>query len=255
MKKKFQLTIITLQGAISLIYILSVLYILIDNLRFNTNLYFNNQNFFSIVIQLITFFALAIQIYQMNEPQRNSSTSLLLLVLLMLSLDGIVLLPDLFKALKITIISPIIIGKLHIFSIIYSTLLLILCGINQNERNTKNTNNQIVFTFAIAFILTYVININSPTINNPYYMLDTSIQFKIFFIILMLLAILSFVPSYLTDKTKHNKLKTYSYIFFTISLACLKSSNNINLIIQIFALLLLISSSVILTINLKSYSI
>jgi hypothetical protein len=255
MKKKYQYILVTIQFIISLAFVILIGYSFLDIIRFNKNLAIINENNLSIIIQFIVYGYLAIQLCQMNEPIRWSDSPLLHFVLLFLCFDGVITLPYFFSTINLYLISPLIIGKIHIFSLISSTIFLILCGINQKDTNFKNSNQNIFLALSLAILLTFVIDVNSPTEAQPLNMLITATSFKVFYILINLIAILSFIPSYLKDKTTHNKRKTYSYILFTISLAILRYTISLNYIIFICAILLLIGSSISLIINMKSYSI
>ncbi len=255
MKKNYQYFLVSLQGIISLFFILCIGFSFVEALRFNLNIDSLTFNFFSIIIQLLTYMFLAIGLCQMNEPRRWGDSPLLHYVLLTLSIDGIIVLPTLYLTTNIYLLSPILIGKIHLFSIISSTFFLILCGINQKETNKKTSNQTVFFTFSLSLIFTYLIKINSPTTTEPLKMIIASPLLNIFFIIFTIIAVLSFIPSYLKDKTTHNKLKTFSYILFTIALSVLRYSLNLNFIVLIVTLVLLVASTVSLIINMKSYSI
>jgi len=255
MKKNYQYLLVTIQIIISLVFIGIITFSFLDIVRFNRALALFSPDSFSILIQLFVYAYLAIELCQMNEPIRWNDSPLLHYVLLSLCLDGIIILPTFFETIDFYLLSPVLMGKIHLFSIISSTIFLILCGINQKETNYKNSNHLVLFTVSFSLFLTYLIKINSPTFDKPLNMFITSTPFKIFFICANIIAIISFIPSYLKDKTKHNKLKTYSYILFTISLAILRYSINLNLVVLFAALILLIASSKFLIINMKSYSI
>lgn len=255
MKKNYQYLLVTIQLIISLFFLGIIVFSFIDIIRFDKDIALFSPISFSIFVQLFVYGYLAIELCQMNEPIRWSDSPLLHYVLLTLSLDGIIILPSFFDNINAYIFSPILMGKIHLFSIISSTIFLILCGINQKETNYKNSNHLVLFTISFSLFLTYFIKINNPTAEQPLNMFLSSLYFKIFFICLNIIAILSFIPSYLKDKTKHNKLKTYSYILFTISLGILRYNINLNLGVLFITLLLLIASSKFLIVNMKSYSI
>lgn len=255
MKKLFQYILVTLQIIVSLLFVSIIVFSFIDTLRFNKDFSPLAVNSISMIIQLVVFLYIAIELCLMNEPIRWDDSPLLHFVLLTLCFDGVITLPYFFETINLYLISPIILGKIHIFSIISSTMFLILCGVNQNETNYKKNNIIILFTLSASLLLTYFIGIKSPTSSQPLNMFVFSSIFRIFFIISTIIAIISFIPSYLTDRTRHNKLKTFSYILFTIALGILRYSINVTIPLVIIALLVLIASSISLIINMKSYSI
>ncbi len=255
MKKKYQYLLVIIQSIISLFFISLIIFSTIEALRFNKNLSSIHSIFISNIIQLIVYEYLAIQLCQMSEPRKWGDSPLFHYVLLALSIDGITILPSFQELTNITLISPIIVGKIHIFSLISSLLFLILCGLNQKKANIKGYNQNVLFTLSLSLVISSFIKINSPTISNHLKMITLTPLFKSFYFFLSFFAILSFLPSYLKDKTSHNKLKTYSYCFFILSIAILKSSLSLHYLLIIFLLFILITSSITLIINMKSYSI
>lgn len=255
MKKKYQLIVLVSQFVISFCLFIYIILYLINSLRFFN---YNLASFvktFSYIIQLFCFSYLSLKIYQMNEPRRNNFSNIFLFALLSLSINLLIIIPNTINNFDIIFLSQIVIGKLNIFSLFSSALFLILCGINQNKRNLKNNNFEIFLILCISIFISYVSPLSSPTIQNSLTILELPILIKIIFISLILLSIFSFIPSYLQDKTTHNKLKTVSFILFVSSIGLLRYSINLNYLIEIFSLFLLLFSSIYLIINLKSYSI
>lgn len=255
MKKKGQLSIIITQSIITAFLLFYILISIVDSFRFFSSNYMLNLKALSDLLQLFCYLYLSLKIYQMNEPRRQTFTINFLLVLLNLSIDAFIVITTRYNTFNYVYFSPIFIGKLHIFTLLNSVLFLILCGINQNGSNTKNLNYEISITFLLSFALSYIFPVNSPTIENPSLMINTSPYFKMLFVLLIVIAIFSYIPSYIQDKTTHNRLKTLSFILFTISIGILNFSLNTNFILGIIALFTLSFSSIYLIINLKSYSI
>lgn len=255
MKKKYQYLLVTIQSIISVFFISLIIFSTIEALRFNKDLSNTHSIFISTFIQLIIYEYLAIQLCQMSEPRKWGDSPLFHYVLLALSFDGIIILPSFQKLTNIILISPIIIGKIHIFSLTASFLFLLLCGLNQKRTNNKGYNQNVLFTLSLSLVFSYFIKINSPTISDPLKMITLTPLLKNFFFSLSFFSIFSFIPSYLKDKTSHNKLKTFSYCFFILSITILKSSLSLPIILVMIILIILITSSITLIINMKSYSI
>ncbi len=255
MKKQNQLIIVISQIIITFALFIFFLISVINSFRFFSASNRINLKSLSILIQLIFFSYISIQIYQMNEPRRQVFSSAFLLALLNLSLNYLIIFPTFFSSFNIMLISPTILGKIHNFTLLNTLLLLILSGINQNRNNIKNINYEIFISILTSLFVTYSIPINSPTVFDSYLFFKQKPLYIYIYIIFIILGILSYIPSFIQDKSKHNKLKTISFVLFVISIGILNCSLNINIIIIIISLLILAFSSVFLIFNLKSYSI
>lgn len=256
MKKKYQFAILISQLIISF---LLIFYIIISSV-YNFKFYYNNNfnyllNLLSYLVQLISFSYLSIKIFQMNDPRRQSFTIVFSLALLFLSLNILLIVPTIYNTFNFFNFSKINIGKLNLFTLFCSILFLIFCGFKQDVKNIKNIKTEISFILFISLCLSYIIPLSSPTISNQFITLDLPLYSKILYIFLSVLAIYSFIPSYIQDKSSHNKYKTVSFILFVLSNSLLKTNNSLNIITLIIATSILMLSSLYLIINLKSYSI
>lgn len=254
MKKQNQLIIVIVQFIITFTLIIYAFISLIDSFRFFSSSY-NNFIALSYLIQLLCFSYISLQIYQMNEPRRQVFSISLLFALLNLSINYLIILPTFFNTFNIIILNPTILGKIHNFTILNALLLFILCGINQNRTNPKNQNYIIIMTFLLSLFLTYSIPVNSPTMSNKLLFFEAKPLFNYIYILFIILGMLSYIPSFIQDKSKHNRLKTISFILLVLSIGVLNYSNNLNILFTLIALFVLIFSSIFLVINLKSYSI
>ena len=255
MKKQNQLLIVVSQIIITFTLFVFFFISVINSFRFFSNSNKINLKVLSLLIQLVIFSYISIQIYKMNEPRRHVFSSAFLLALLNLSINYLIIFPTFFSNIHIIFLNPTIFGKIHNFTLLNTLLLLILSGINQNRTNIKNVNFEIYFSFLISLFVSYSIPINSPTIFNNYIIYKQKPLFIYIYILFIILGILSYIPSFIQDKSKHNKLKTISFVLFVLAIGILKCSLNVNIFITAISLFILAFSSVFLIFNLKSYSI
>jgi hypothetical protein len=208
-----------------------------------------------ILIQEVAYLFMAYQLQQLPEVNKEIDNKLLQINLLLLSLDGIVILPLLHQFGFIYLLSPIVIAKIHMFCSMASVLLLLLGGLHSNEVGSKKYKVNTLFMFALSLIIVYFQPIQSPTINEPYLAINPSAGFVTLLIIISVLAIVSYLPSYQKDRSYHNLIRIISFSVFIFSTTCLRNYYTLPLPVTIIALVLLLSSITMYMINIKSYTI
>ncbi|MCK9191563.1 MAG: hypothetical protein M0P10_08510 [Sphaerochaetaceae bacterium] len=218
-------------------------------------LYKNMFIYLPILIQEIFYALMSYQLYQLPEMNKEIDNKLLHLNLLLLSFDGIIILALSSQQITLNIISPLIVGKIHLFCSLSSMLLFLLGGIYSNEvGSTKYKINTAFMLVLSAFIVNFQ-EIPSPTAAEYFYPIVPSNEFITLLIIISLLAIISYTPSYWKDRSFHNLVRIIAFGIMILSATILRNYYTLPLTIIFIAIVLLISSIIMYVINIKSYTI
>lgn len=244
-----------LQIIISLFFISVIIYSFSRTYDSNNSILLKILMYLPILIQEISYLFMAYQLHQLSEMNKEIDNRLLHIILLLLSLDGIVILPLSHQFGIIYLLSPIIIGKIHMFCSLSSVLLLLLGGLHSNEIGSKEYKMNTIFMFALSLIIVYFQQIQAPTLNEPYLALIPSSNFIVLLIIISILAIISYFPSYWKDRSFHNLIRIISFGVFIFSTTCLRNYYTLPLPITIIAIVLLLTSITMYVLNIKSYTI
>lgn len=255
MKRKNNYLSIVLQFLIASFFIILIFYSIIYSFQYSLNIPSLLFIYLPVLIQEVTYTAMAYQLFQIPEINKGVETKLLHLILLFLSIDGLIIIPTFYASTGIFLLSSLIIGKIHLFSILSIALLFLFCGLIKNDIGTKKYKNNTVFFITIALLLVYFQNIQAPTTMNNNLPLVPSTSFTILVISISLLAISAYLPSYWKDKSHHNMFRTISYAIIIISSTVLRYTLTIPFIFTLVAIPLLIFGIVLFLVNLKSYSI
>lgn len=244
-----------LQIIISMFFIFVVIYSFSKTYNSSNSTMLNVFVYLPILIQEIAYLFMAYQLQQLPEMNKEIDNRLLHIILLLLSLDGIVILPLSHQFGLFYILSPIVIGKIHMFCSIASVLLLLLGGLHSNEVGSKKYKLNAVFAFVLSLVIVYFQPGQSPTINEPYLAINPSTGFVTLLIIISVLAIISYFPSYWKDRSYHNLIRIISFSVLIFSTTCLRNYYTLPLPVTIIALVLLLTSITMYVINIKSYTI
>jgi len=253
-KQTKYLTLI-LQIIISIIIISIVLFSFSKTYNSSNRNMLNVFVYLPILIQEIAYLFMAYQLHQLPDVNKEIANRLLHTNLLFLALDGIVILPFSHQFGFMFILSPIVVGKIHMFCSMASVLLFLLGGLHSNEVGSKRYKVNTVFMLTLTLLIVYFQPTQSPTVNQPYLAINPSAGFVTLLIIVSVLAIISYLPSYWKDRSYHNLIRIISFSVLIFSTTCLRNYYTLPLPVTIIALILLVTSISMYVINIKSYTI
>jgi len=208
-----------------------------------------------ILIEEITCLVVALQLRQISTRTTDSETQILFVLLLCLNLDGIIILPELQRLMGVTLLPTTVIGKVHLFSLIYSFFLFILIGFFQDEVNTKKSNQYMFFAFTFCLIIVKILPLPSITSSNIWIPFIPLQSFHILLLALLVIAILSFNPFLLFSHTKHGRTKIVSYFLLMFSVSLMRFELVNKFFGNTLAAILLVAGSILLIKNFRSYRI
>lgn len=208
-----------------------------------------------IFIQELLYLIIAYLLFQIPEINKGIETKILHLILIFLTLGGIKIIPSFQLSTGWFFLSSLIIGKTHLLSMLTSAFLFVLCGILKNEIGGKKYKHFLISFITISFLLVSYQRIKTPIMDNINYPLLPSLSFTTLFISIQLISILSFLPSYWHDRSKHNMIRTVSFIIMIISSSLLAYQLIIPYYLTIIATILIIFSEILFIVNMQSYTI
>lgn len=232
-----------------------VIYKLTLNYNADLSIVENLSIYLPILIQEIAYLLLALQLYQLPDIDKEIDNKLLHFTLLLLSLDGIVIFPLSQELLWGFILPPVAAGKIHLFAMLASSLLFFIGGLHSKDGGTPKYKASPLFAVIFTLFVISFQQISSPTINSPFAQIIPSKDFIVFVIIIDILAIISYFPSYWNDRSVHNRVRIISFSILIFSTTILRLYFILPFIISIVSLILLILSMILYVVNLKSYTI
>lgn len=244
-----------LQLIISLIVIGIIIYSFSQVYKMDNIVMIVSFLYFPILIQEIAFFCMAYQLHQLPEVNKEIANKLLHINLILLALDGIIIIPLSNLSIGSIFLTPVMISKIHMFCSLSSGLLFLLGGLHSDEVGSKKYKVNAIFMMVLALVIVYFQPPQSPTVNNQYLAINPSAKFVTLLIIVSLLAMISYFPSYWKDRSYHNLIRIISFSVLILSTTALRNYYTLPLIVTFIATILLITSIIMYVVNIKSYTI
>lgn len=239
----------TLQAFLSLTFISLIGYTLFINNKASFFLYL------PIFVQAVLFLIISYLLFKIPEINKGIENKILHFIFLLLTLDGIKILPTMQKEAGFYLLSSSSIGYIHLFSALTIGFLFILSGILKTEINTKKYRHYLLFFVTFSLLIVSLQRIQNPSIDDVNLPLHPTTGFTIMFILIQISAIFSHIPNYIHDRSKHNRTKTIAFIMMIIASAFLLYQIELPFYFTLFNSILLIFSEVLYIINIQSYTI
>ncbi|MBK5201765.1 MAG: hypothetical protein JJE21_09600 [Spirochaetaceae bacterium] len=253
--RSFKYISILIQLFLSIYLCAYIIYKLTLNYDASLSIVENIYIYFPIFIQEIAYLLLAIQLYQLPDINKQIDNKLLHFNLILLSLDGIVIFPLSQELLWNFILPPVAAGKIHLFVMLASALLFFVGGLHSNEGGTSKYKASPIFALIFTMLVVNFQQISSPTTNLPFASIIPSNSFIEFVIIVAILAIISYFPSYWNDRSVHNLVRIISFSVLILATTVLRLYFILPFIVSMISIILLVLSMILYVVNLKSYTI
>lgn len=232
-----------------------IVYEFVINYSSNTTIVNNIYLYFPVFVQEIAYALLAFQLYQLPDINKEIDNKLLHFNLILLSLDGIIIFPLSQQLLWGVILPPAVAGKIHIFVMLASALLFFVGGLHSEEGGTTKYKSSPIFALIFTLLVVDSQHIPSPTTTLPYASIIPSNAFLVFVIIVAILAMISYIPSYWNDRSVHNRIRIISFGVLILATTVLRMYFILPFMITLIAIIFLILSMILYVVNIKSYTI
>lgn len=253
--RSFKYITIIIQFIISMSLISFITYKLILNYDDNISIFKNIFFYLPILIQEVAYLLLAIQLYQLPDINKEIDNKLLHINLILLSLDGIIIFPLSYHLDWVSILPPLLIGRIHLFVMLSSALLFFIGGLHSNEAGRTKFKYSPLFSIIFSILVVNLQQISSPITNLHYISIIPSKSYSLFVILVAILAIISYFPSYWNDRSIHNRIRIISFSVLILTTTILRFYYLLPFIIYATSVIFLLLSMILYVVNIKSYTI